>query len=240
MVKSCAACGTDVERDIPTGVFAELMAQIAWNCDECIEEEELNERLRREKREREEGLRLVEQRRLTSGVPEHLQRFDFEAVEATEELLPALGLVRRWARGDERGVLLSGSVGVGKTRLGVAAANEIIHRRPVKWFSAPMIMAQLGSGDFRSPARVALMDALLGSVALVLDDLDKVRPTEYAAETIFNAIDQRADGAGPLLVTLNMKVAEIATRWPQPYGEAIASRLSLMRGVRIIGKDRRS
>jgi DNA replication protein DnaC len=75
---------------------------------------------------------------------------------------------------------------------------------------------------------------------LVLDDLDKTRPTPVAAEQLFLAIDHRIENRVPLAVTTNLSLAEIATRYEQPFGEAIASRLAgYCARHTITGVDRR-
>jgi integrase len=59
-----------------------------------------------------------------------------------------------------------------------------------------------------------------------MDDLDKGRPTEYGAEQIFTAIDQRLTAGKALLVTSNLRLNELAGKWPEPFGGAIVDRLA--------------
>ena len=75
---------------------------------------------------------------------------------------------------------------------------------------------------------------------LILDDLDKVRPTVFAAESIFLAIDQSLTEERSLLVTTNWMPSEFAKQWPKPHGDAIASRLvGYCELHRLTGQDRR-
>jgi DNA replication protein DnaC len=75
---------------------------------------------------------------------------------------------------------------------------------------------------------------------MVLDDIDKGRPTEYGAEQIFLAVDQRVTHGSSLLVTTNLGLDELRDRWPETYGPAIVSRLvGHCELVRIDGEDRR-
>jgi DNA replication protein DnaC len=84
------------------------------------------------------------------------------------------------------------------------------------------------------------LEILTGSDALVLDDLDKTRATEFAAEAVFLAIDQRADGAAPIMLTTNLEFTGLVGRWPAPYGEAIGSRIQLFQSLVVDGQDLRA
>lgn len=241
--KPCGVCGAAVERpvveDAPRFIAA-MVASMPVVCDLC------GQRMEREDAERETTERAraaagrAVQRRERSGIPEHLWSWTFASIDRPAGLERAIEAAMRWAASDLNGLILAGSVGVGKTRVAVAAANAMIDRRIVRYFSAPLLIARLGTGDFSNPLRMAALDALTGADPLVLDDLDKARPTVYAAEALFVAVDQRADGAAPLLVTTNLKLRELAELWPAPFGEAIASRLALLAGVRVEGTDRRA
>lgn len=242
-VKSCTVCGCDVTHSVPDDAppfIAEMMAKMPAVCESCEQKRARAEAEEEAAQEAKAAAARVVQRRERSGVPEHLWSWTFASIDRPRGLENAIEAAMRWAAGDVNGLILSGSVGVGKTRVAVAAANAMLERRRIRYFSAPLLIARLGTGDFSNPLRLAALDALTGNDALVLDDLDKARPTVYAAEALFVAVDQRADGAAPLLVTTNLKLRELAELWPAPFGEAIASRLSLLKGVRVEGADRRA
>jgi DNA replication protein DnaC len=130
-------------------------------------------------------------------------------------------------------------VGVGKTHLAAALARERTRHTSLRWFSVPTLFALLAL-SFQSSGRDEALSVLAGSQTLVLDDLDKVRATEYAAEQIFCAIDNRLTAGAGLLVTTNLTLSEIAARYPEPYGEAIASRLAgYCETFALDGPDRR-
>ena len=54
--------------------------------------------------------------------------------------------------------------------------------------SAGYVMATPGSRSFDDPRRQEAIDALTGTDGLVLDDIDKARPTEYGCEQLFLAV----------------------------------------------------
>jgi DNA replication protein DnaC len=79
----------------------------------------------------------------------------------------------------------------------------------------PVLFAHLGRA-FSDDERQDALAGLTGDQALVLDDLDKTWPTEYAAEQLFCAIDKRLTARAALLVTTNLALSELAARYPDP------------------------
>jgi DNA replication protein DnaC len=159
----------------------------------------------------------------------------------------ALTAARAFGDGRLRGLLLTGEVGVGKSTLAAAAAKAYINTQgPLRWVRVHQVCIDLGRshGD---PLRADALDALAsggagagGGAGVVLDDLDKTRPTAYAAEVLLSAIDNAVSDLRPLLVTTNLPVSGLAGRWPAPFGEAIASRLAGYCSRRTMaGEDRR-
>ena len=135
--------------------------------------------------------------------------------------------------------MLVGPVGVGKTWLAAAAAWALLERKAVRWFSVPTLFARIGLA-FADEARQDALNVLAGTQALVLDDIDKARATDYAAEQLFCAIDNRVTAGAPLLITTNLELDALAARFPQPYGEAIVSRLAQhCEAFALEGADRR-
>lgn len=238
----CASCGGPAAPDLVKVApeFEKWLGLVPVRCADCREREEADE-AERERAEQERRVRHVRAARLRDcGVPPNLLGYSFADIDRPEGLGRALDLARRWAAGELAGLGLLGPVGVGKSRVSVAAACEACRRTRVRWYSAPVLVARLGSGEFKTRERQEALDAMLGSCPLVLDDLDKARPTEYAAEVLFTAVDARADGGGQLMVTTNLNGGELARRWPQPYGEALASRLQLLSWLRVAGEDKRT
>jgi IstB-like ATP binding protein len=178
----------------------------------------------------------VDRRRKSSRVPSELQ-----GLALPDDGSRASKAVRAWATGsaERKGLNLTGPVGVGKTHAAAAAAWERARLGPIRWLSVPVLFAQLGRG-FSDEGRHAALDVLVGDEALVLDDLDKTRPSEYAAEQLFCAIDSRVTAGAALLCTTNLALSELAERFPEPYGEALVSRLAGYAKTFVLeGADRR-
>lgn len=228
-------CGASVTREIlEGGPFEDMLRRLPLVCDPCVEryEREDNERDQREKADREQArtAEWVKQ----SGIPAAHRR-DLHQLDHPPATIAAAA---EWALGGG-GLLLYGRVGRGKTTIAGAAAWLRLQSGPVGWTSAPLIFARLSS-KLGSDERDKALEALRGRHALVLDDVDKARPTQYGAEQIFVAVDQRIEHQAPLLVTSNLKLSEMAAYWPDPFGEAIASRLTgYCKAVHVEGADRR-
>lgn len=220
----CVTCGRPVRRQTPEGLSGrcrELAESMRLICTGCAEREQQAREQADRDREQARHARTVRHRLSVSGIPVRLRDARLDQLDGDQPTDAAA----RWAAGDLPGLLLSGPVGAGKTHTAAAAAVAAIEHRPVMWCSVPGLLGQLAA-DRRDPRHVLALDALLGTRALVLDDLDKARPTAYAAEQIFAAIDGRVAGGHRLLVTTNLELDEIAARYPAPYGEPIASRLA--------------
>jgi hypothetical protein len=130
---------------------------------------------------------------------------------------------------------LWGPWGTGKTTLAGAAAFDMLHRRALLWMPASQLLADL-SADWNSDRHERALDVLTGDYALCLDDVDKVRNSEYGVENLHQVIDQRVEHERPLLLTANVPIGDLARK----YSPAIASRLvGFCRVVHVQGADRR-
>jgi DNA replication protein DnaC len=234
---TCPGCGAAVDRDVsavPEGSWRDMLLRIEVRCEACAAAVELERQAEDDARAERDRRAQFDRRLRESGLPQR-HHMRLEQLDHPDALIDAAG---RWAR-DGGGLLATGQVGRGKTTIAGSAAYEALKRRAVIWTSAPLLFARLGSG-FDSEQRRWALDTLANRRALVLDDIDKARPTEYAAEQVFLAVDQRVEHQVPLLVTSNLSPGELAGRWPAPYGEAIASRLvGYCQVLRVDGNDRR-
>lgn len=229
-------CGVEVRRPEASGRWAFLVNDLPLRCPACVEAAEEADRLADAERRRVERRSALRKALDESEVPSAYRVASLSLLWPPGAIYDAAA---EWAQ-HGGGLMLTGPVGVGKTTLAGAAAMERLRRGGRLWWaSTPLLFARLGSA-FDSPARAWALRVLASTDALVLDDLDKARPTEYAAEQILLAVDQRMAHRAPLLVTTNMTPGEIADRWPEQIGDAIASRLvGYCRTLRLDGADRR-
>ena len=174
--------------------------------------------------------------RRVATLPAALRR-DFDALVCDEANRAALRSAWLWSEGALPGLMLTGEVGTGKTTIAAAAAMRLMQRRAVAWASVPVLLANLTT-SFSDSERAASVRVLTGRGPLVLDDL-RVRPSPWAAEQLFAAVDGRYAAGAPLLVTTNLDPDEIAERFGD-YGEAVATRLiEYCEAVHVGGQNRR-
>lgn len=141
-----------------------------------------------------------------------------------------------WLDDPNDGVILSGGYGVGKTYLAVATMMEAME----EWVC---------SGRFVTATRY-LMACIEGDTMayftpriLVLDDLGKEKPTEYAISQIFTLIDERLARGKKTIITTNYGKQELLERFTTADDTttaiALASRFKRFLTMRVDGHDRR-
>ena len=225
----CKTCEREFERtDLPDDLSEHWRAKLlTWpvECPECAEASEAEERRREAEREARERAQRVGAWRNASGIPPRWRGQVWGELEVSAEHAPAVAAANAWGRAGLPGLVLVGAVGVGKTRIAATAAWTRLKRGPLHWFSAPHLFKLLDT-KLGSPEREHALSVITGTTALVLDDLDKVRASEYAAEHIYVAIDGRINAGAALLVTANMTLGALGEKFPEHHGEAIVSRLA--------------
>jgi DNA replication protein DnaC len=221
-------CGQrmSIEIDGEVGRWAAMIARRTI-CDACAE------RLEREDVDREHAQEL-DARRRACWLPPTLRRITFDSLDSDTDQL-ALNAVRSWVA-EPRGLMLTGDVGVGKTTLAAAACWALLSTRPCRYLRGSGVMSVLGK-DFADPERRRVVKLLDGPTAIVLDDIDKMRSSDFGRERLFDAIDSRLQAGAPILVTTNLMPSELGSR----FGDSIKSRLTgdYFRVVKVAGGDRR-
>jgi DNA replication protein DnaC len=152
----------------------------------------------------------------------------------------AIDAAKAWATGGGGGLLFTGPVGIGKTTIAAGAAVARIHFNGtwIDWVSATALMAKLAAG-FGTADREHAEQWITGTCPIVVDDIDKIRSSEYGAEQVYRLIDGVMMNERPLIVTTNLAMSELAARWPS-CGQAITSRLAgYCERLELEGPDRR-
>jgi DNA replication protein DnaC len=238
-------------------------------CHEAVaaHEQAEAERQAREEAERkaEEDYKLREKvRRIVgeSGMGERFQRRTFETLENTEDNSVAIRTAKRYAdtfqsllpRRDEsepgrNGLFISGPAGTGKTLIAAAIANQLIKTgTPVICMTMIDLLERIkrtfsrGDVDEGSVLRIYKTVPLL-----VIDDLGKEVPSEWAVTTIYNIINGRYEAMLPTIVTTNYGnealIARLTPRDTRDKTTAIATVDRLMevcRGITVNGKSWRT
>lgn len=216
---------------IARGIAAGLMRRVVGTplCDTC------SDRLEAEEEQRETAEKFRD-RLSASQLPRALHGFEFREMIVTDGRKPAIEAARAWASESEaKGLCLFGGVGAGKTRCAATATWQRLKRAHVTWVSMPILIAQLGAA-FSDAARREAIGVLTGTGALVLDDLDKIKPSEWAVTQVFAALDKRIQAGAPLLVTTN----KTPTQLGEQFGEPVMSRIvGYCRVLELPGRDMR-
>jgi DNA replication protein DnaC len=236
---TCQDCGVrrPLDSDEQPGRLALAIAPLLL-CQSCgLEAARAEDRATRERR-------LQEYLR-ESGMPEPLLRAatwdslleDGKTPDDTVRRRDAIAAAKAWAgeRRPERGLLLHGPAGSGKTRLAATAAVARMAHSPIRWVSVGVLMAQL-DGAWNDDERAQALKVLTSKGPVVLDDFDKVNPNARLQAALFTALDKREQSGAAIIVTTNLAPAELERR----FSEAIVSRLAGMcRILRYPGPDRR-
>lgn len=179
-----------------------------------------------------------------AGIPPRWLDASWEELDSgeTPARAAAVRAALEWSTGEgEPGLLLAGPVGIGKTRIvATAAAQRIRNGFMVRWLSVAELLLDL-SRPFSSPERERALGKLEARTAgLVLDDLDKLKPTEHAIQPVYVAVNAWVDAGLPLAVTMNRGLEELAADYGERFGDPIASRLAEHCAVvELSGRDRR-
>ena len=139
-------------------------------------------------------------------------------------------------------LILTGASGTGKTTLLKRILWGLCLRRyKPRGGYIPNVFFNLKSGDTKP-----YMDWLTSGDLLVLDDLDKLRGTQFEGQCILNVLNHYDVNRLPIISTMNIDFPSFRTRMveggiPSDYADAIISRLQGNLTTHLmVGEDHRS
>lgn len=222
----------------------EVMVPFPWGNMKCIAKCACEmEALKREDEVRQLRLRAEKAERLRArGFQDPAMRavrFSMDDGSAPDAMKKMRAYVKKWQqmREGNRGLLLYGSVGTGKTFAAACIANELIERGvPCIMTSFPRIINSL-QGTWEN--RQQYLDDLNDCDLLVIDDFAVERQTEYVQEIIYEVIDSRYKIGYPLIVTTNLTAQELKNPGDVSKSRIYSRLLEMCHPVEFKGADRR-
>ena len=161
--------------------------------------------------ERQRRMERIKRRKAQGLQDRYLYDYTFANDNGQNPLMDkARAYVENWkeAYKNNTGLLLFGDVGTGKSFFAGCIANALLDRDvPVLMTNFPTILNRL-TGMF-SDDRADFIASFDEYDLLIIDDLGVERSTEYAMEQMFFVIDSRYRSRRPMIITTNLKLAEL-------------------------------
>jgi DNA replication protein DnaC len=166
-----------------------------------------------------------------SDMPLQAKTFDTFQAHRQQE---AYDKAREFALTIEGSLVLHGSYGTGKTHLLAAICNELrTAERASRFTTAPKLFKAMQSAMEHHEDTYLIMRKAIMTPLLVLDDVDKAKPSEFREETYYEIIDERTKHGRPIAISTN-KLTELS----HYIGGAACSRLSIGQiAVEMTGDD---
>jgi DNA replication protein DnaC len=147
-----------------------------------------------------------------ANIPARYERCDFSnfLTYPNEQLLNAVAAAKRFAENFpvvDKGLLIIGPPGVGKTHLAISALKQAVRTTGVraKYYDTRGLLTQIRS-TYNSLTKTAEMDIIrpvMDAELLILDDLGAERLTDWVEETMNVIVNSRYNAKLPTIFTSN-------------------------------------
>ena len=149
--------------------------------------------------------------------------------------------VAEWIASPTIGLLISGNPGTGKTW---SACGALKAWNGDSMFCRASEIIDDAHDAFASGEKAEALARYVRPSLLLVDDLGKENPTDFAVELIFRVINERGEANKPTIVTTNYEAGELFNRLcsrskDEVNAAAIMSRLHEYTQVKSQGRDRR-
>lgn len=167
------------------------------------------------------------------GVPRRFEDVDWKKIKICSENKRAVEAARNWSSVDKPRpfglYFFSEEAGTGKTTIAVACGKTVAERGRTVLFLRAASIPDLTEEAYNNAKEIPV---------LIIDDVDKIRNTDFGIEKLFELVDYRHSELLSTIVTSNLTPSGIAER----YGSSLASRLcdkSSFGVFEVGGSDRR-
>lgn len=186
-----------------------------------------------------------------SRIPGEFKNAFLNNYEVNEGNEIAYGIAESIASGEEeKGMLIYGSVGNGKSRLAASIANERIRRGLPAVYMTFSELIEAIKFSFNDGTTEEITALVRQTPFLVLDDLGAERTTPFVSENLFSLINARMNESLQTIITANYNLEQLGERLAirdksgrvedDIPGKRIISRiLKLCYVIPIVGRDRR-
>lgn len=243
VVKHCEFCGAELEQlNFPwNGVIKYAPAYKPCMCEASIVAKEKEHELQRQQIKEEEQRKKEERRKEkikslfgNSGMSQRALNCSFEGYQPTFENAEALKICKEYikdfdliSRSSRNGLFICGECGVGKSHLAFATANELIKKgNSVIAMTMIDLLLKVKSSFSFSGEEERILKVYEDCSLLIIDDLGKEKPTEWALQMIYSIVDRRYNALKPIIVTTNFTAGELIKRFgDSSLGISIVDRL---------------
>lgn len=183
---------------------------------------------------------ILENKIKSAAIPEELKNCSFKNYQRGEDNQKAFNAAYKFVKDWDlkpKGLLITGTVGTGKTHLTIAIINNLLVKKRIStlFVNTPELVAELRDAQFKDSLS-GKMDKIKECPLVCFDDLAKERMTEWVKEQYYRIINHRYLYKLPILATSNNSINDLGDK----LGDATASRLiATCEVVEVKGRDRR-
>jgi DNA replication protein DnaC len=211
----CLTCGPMMPREIKPGLYLRRSCACEERQREAREREVIRQQIQAEQRA--QTFAWIGQ----EWVEPHLERLTFATFDRTRQA-KAFEQAQAFARTPQGTVAFTGSYGTGKTHLLVAIANACREANlPCLYVSAVAFFEAIADRIHHEREYQPLLQRAAKTPLLLIDDLDKPKPSEFRESVYYFLFNQRSRAGLPVAITCNCHPREL-DRW---IGGAARSRL---------------
>ena len=251
VAKNCEFCGVELEQLFfdGNGVKIYVPAYKNCTCPDAVAEQKKIEELKflqleqeRQQKELERQQRLAEEEKQkinelfgNSGMSKRAMGCLFKNYQQNEHNSQAYKTCGTYAKefetvseGSRNGLFITGVCGVGKSHLAFAIANYLLKRghSVIAMTMIDLLLKLKSSFNGGKQTEEEILQIYDECDLLIIDDLGKEKPTEWALQMIYSIIDRRYNALKPIIITTNFNADELLKKLGNTsIAEAIVDRL---------------